>query len=176
MRQSQRRLHKIQSKINVAVSLLQRLSIEASELIEEERQADNESEYNLTVPIEEVTSTKLDNVTQYLSSDSSDLEQTRSLSTEQITTTPERRCSRPSSGRISVTKQLGPFEIGAFLKIINKYKGAYGTIGKVISSQKVYTTIEDFFGNRHKREHRNLTAKLDKRDQKIVTEFVKRSQ
>ena len=103
MRQSQHRIHKMQTEINSAISSLHRLSLEVNELIEEEQQVDIESENDLTVHIEDIPSSKVDDETQNLSSDLSDLDQTLSSFSERINkqqyTIPERRRSRPSSGK-----------------------------------------------------------------------------
>ena len=150
MRQSQRRLHKIQTEIDTTISSLQRLSLEVNDLIEEELEVYTESENDRTVHIEEIPSSKIDDETQNLSSDLSDPDQTLSLLSEYIhhqgNSIPERRRSRPLSGKkpppqprentASYKRRsiAGPFVLGTFLKITNNYKGRQGTIGRVLDS------------------------------------------
>ena len=143
-----------------------------NELIEAERQENSESETNLCVPIENILSTKIEDEPAIRSSDESDLEETLHYPIERIKTERaskfERRRSRPSSERKTpilskpTRNSNGPFDIGTFIKITNNYKEVRGTVEKVLRSQKMYTTLVDFFGNKHKREHRNFTSSLDK--------------
>ena len=110
--------------------------------------------------------------THILSSDESDFEQAHSVTSIKKQSS---RASPPTRNHRYKTAPpvSGPYQIGSFIKITNRYKGAQGTVGKVISSQKIYTTIEDIFGNTHKREYQNFAITLDKRDQKIVTEYIR---
>ena len=49
----------------------------------------------------------------------------------------------------------GHFNKVRLLKILNKHKGAQGTVDKVIESKGIYTSIIDDTGQEHKREHRD---------------------
>ena len=190
MKTTQLRLKQIQTELKVTITLLKRLSLEVDELIEIGRQEGNESDTDLSVKIEEeLLSTITDDETLTFKSDDTDLDITHSK-LEHITSvkksSPVRRSSRPLSGKnilSQVTKintknqkivTPGPYNIGSFVRITNRYKGAFGTVGEVVSSQQVYTTIEDFFGNTHKREHHNFTPVLDWSAQKIAFYFKKK--
>ena len=159
-------LRKIQSELKDIVSRLSNLALQVEALIEKLSDTENgsDSDHKDRASILSIETTDCSDSQETISSHKPS--QKLRVADHQVTN------SNQSFHKENFTN-FSPFEIGDFVKITNNYKRSKGTVGRVLSCSRTYTSIEDLFGEVHKREHHNFTNNLTVTDEQLVTTWLK---